>query len=252
MSAQIAQRFAAIDRRSNGSHRVSLVYNAASNPNPNLNPIPLLLQSLLTSPASPIPLPRSTAPAPTLPQIHLKLASPKPLAPAPSPLLHGRGAGAGAAHPPARCVPPPLSDRGRADGRAGASLPRAPPLPRTASSSSPPLLSQSPRMLRHLLLRRNALRPPHRTDRRRQGAWSRWNSRRSSTGKQANVDVVPFDSIRFSGNKRMKPHLLFLCSVFPRDAKLRALQAWVPGRGALLRRGLRLPPLPQRRQGPAH
>jgi hypothetical protein len=57
MSAQIAQRFAAIDRRSNGSHRVSLVYNAASNPNPN--PIPLLLpQSLLPSPASPTPLPR--------------------------------------------------------------------------------------------------------------------------------------------------------------------------------------------------
>jgi hypothetical protein len=57
MSAQIAQRFATIDRRSNGSHHVSLVYNAASNPNPN--PIPLLLpQSLLSSPASPIPLPR--------------------------------------------------------------------------------------------------------------------------------------------------------------------------------------------------
>jgi hypothetical protein len=67
MSAQIAQRFAAIDRRSNGSHHVSLVYNAASNSNPN--PIPLLLpQSFLPSPASPIPLPRSTAPAPTLPR----------------------------------------------------------------------------------------------------------------------------------------------------------------------------------------
>jgi hypothetical protein len=75
MSAQIAQRFATIDLRSNGSHRVSLVYNAASNPNPN--PIPLLQHSLLPSlsplvpcsrPASPIPLSRSAAPAPTLPR----------------------------------------------------------------------------------------------------------------------------------------------------------------------------------------
>jgi hypothetical protein len=68
MLAQKAQRFVAIDRRSNGSHRVSLVYNAASNPNPN--PIPsssrsLLPQFLLPSPASPIPRPRSAAPAPT-------------------------------------------------------------------------------------------------------------------------------------------------------------------------------------------
>jgi hypothetical protein len=52
MSAQITQRFAAIDRGSNGSHRVSLVYNAASNPNPN--PIPLLPQSLLPTSARPI------------------------------------------------------------------------------------------------------------------------------------------------------------------------------------------------------
>jgi hypothetical protein len=58
MSAQIDQRFAAIDRRSNGSHRVSLIYNAASNPNPNRIPL-LLPQSLL---------PRSAAPAPTLPR----------------------------------------------------------------------------------------------------------------------------------------------------------------------------------------
>jgi hypothetical protein len=45
MLAQIAQRFAAIDRRSNGSHRVSSVYNAAFNP--NRNPISVLPQSLL-------------------------------------------------------------------------------------------------------------------------------------------------------------------------------------------------------------
>jgi hypothetical protein len=80
MLAQIAQQFAAIDRRSNGSHRVSLVYNAASNPNPN--PIPLLLpQSLLPSPASPIPLPRSAAPTPTLPRRSTSSSPP----PSPSP-----------------------------------------------------------------------------------------------------------------------------------------------------------------------
>jgi hypothetical protein len=43
--AQIAQRFTVVDGRSNGSHRVSLVYNAASNPNPNT--ISLVSQSLL-------------------------------------------------------------------------------------------------------------------------------------------------------------------------------------------------------------
>jgi hypothetical protein len=52
--------FAAIDRRSNGSHRVSLVYNASSNPNPN--PIPLLPQSLLPPHPSP-----SLDPPPLLP-----------------------------------------------------------------------------------------------------------------------------------------------------------------------------------------
>jgi hypothetical protein len=51
MSAQIAQRFAAIDRQSNGSHHVSLVYNAASNPNPN--PIPSSHSP--SSPLSPSP-----------------------------------------------------------------------------------------------------------------------------------------------------------------------------------------------------
>jgi hypothetical protein len=60
MSAQIAQRFAAIDRRSNGSQCVSLVYNAASSPNPN--PIPHLPQSLLPPHPSP-----SLDPLPLLP-----------------------------------------------------------------------------------------------------------------------------------------------------------------------------------------
>jgi hypothetical protein len=63
MSAQIAQRFAAIDHRSNGSYRVPLVYNAASYPNPNPHLL-LLPQSLLPSPASPTP---SLDPPPLLP-----------------------------------------------------------------------------------------------------------------------------------------------------------------------------------------
>jgi hypothetical protein len=88
MSAQIAQLFIAVDRRSDGSHRVSLVYNAASNPNPN--PSSLLPQSLLSclsplvpllssrywirlthppsNPPHPSPSLRSAAPAPTLPR----------------------------------------------------------------------------------------------------------------------------------------------------------------------------------------
>jgi hypothetical protein len=61
MSAQIAQRFAAIDRRSNGSHRVSLVYSTASNSNPN--PIPSS-----RSPSSHVsPLAPSLDPPPLLP-----------------------------------------------------------------------------------------------------------------------------------------------------------------------------------------
>jgi hypothetical protein len=89
MSAQIAQLFTAVDRRSDGSHRVSLVYNVASNPNPN--PSSLLSQSLLpclsplapllssrywihlthpppSNPPHPSPSLRSAAPAPTLPR----------------------------------------------------------------------------------------------------------------------------------------------------------------------------------------
>jgi hypothetical protein len=74
MSAQIAQLFTAVDRRSDGSHRVSLVYNVASNPNPNPNS--LLPQSPYSFPAtgspslrsaSPTPSLRSSAPAPILP-----------------------------------------------------------------------------------------------------------------------------------------------------------------------------------------
>jgi hypothetical protein len=54
MSAQIAQLFIAVDRRSDGSHRVSLVYNVASNPNPN--PSSLLPQSLLPCLSPLVPL----------------------------------------------------------------------------------------------------------------------------------------------------------------------------------------------------
>jgi hypothetical protein len=60
MLAQKAQRFAAIDRPSNGPHRVSLVYNAASKPNPN--PVP----SSSRSPSSPLPSPSLDLP-PLLP-----------------------------------------------------------------------------------------------------------------------------------------------------------------------------------------
>jgi hypothetical protein len=50
MSAQIAQRFAAIDRRSNGSHRVSLVYKL--HPTLTLSPSPS--SRSLSSPFAPL------------------------------------------------------------------------------------------------------------------------------------------------------------------------------------------------------
>jgi hypothetical protein len=84
MSAQITQLFIAVDRRSDGSHRVSLVYNAASNPNPNpssllpcLSPLVPLFSSCYrirlthpppSNPPHPSPSLRSAAPAPTLPR----------------------------------------------------------------------------------------------------------------------------------------------------------------------------------------
>jgi hypothetical protein len=103
MSAQIAQRFAAIDRRSNGSHRVSLVYNAASNPNPNpipsshspsspLSPLVPLLSSRLTHPPplDPPPLlPLSPADPPIATQPS-QPASRRPRSPAPPPQATGR------------------------------------------------------------------------------------------------------------------------------------------------------------------
>jgi hypothetical protein len=66
MSIQIAQLFMAVDHRSDGSHRVSLVYNAASNPNPN--PSSLLPQSLLPclSPLAPPALLPYWIPSPSL------------------------------------------------------------------------------------------------------------------------------------------------------------------------------------------
>jgi hypothetical protein len=96
MSAEIAQLFTVVDRRSDGSHRVSLVYNAASNPNlnpssllPCLSPlVPLLSSRYLISSsslkfASPIPLPQIRRPCShSPPQIHLQLPTSSP-SPAP-------------------------------------------------------------------------------------------------------------------------------------------------------------------------
>jgi hypothetical protein len=101
MLAQIAQRFAAIDRRSNGSHRVSLVYNAASNPNPN--PISLFPRSLL--PYHP------SLSSPRLLLTPLNPARP-PLAGTPRAARRSPHALAPPAHAPsrARAPPPPVVD----------------------------------------------------------------------------------------------------------------------------------------------
>jgi hypothetical protein len=92
MPAQTAQLSTAADRRSNGCHRVSLVYNVASNPNPN--PSSLLSQSPCSphatgSPslrsASPILLPQIRRPCShSPPLIHLQLPTSSP-SPAPRP-----------------------------------------------------------------------------------------------------------------------------------------------------------------------
>jgi hypothetical protein len=75
MSAQIAQRFAVIDRRSNGSHRVSLVYKL----HPTLTLTPSPSPPAVSPPLSPL----SKLPAPPPPHSEFSASSSPPAHPNP-------------------------------------------------------------------------------------------------------------------------------------------------------------------------